>query len=166
MDTENTVSKTIELPANVKVTDEEKIEFYKAFLADKPFSSEVELFNGNFKIGFRSLDVLESSEVFEQLRKDQVSGEVSTDSSYMLMLTNYRLANSLVSIDGQPFQPELTREKYTGKDETYLKARSKALMSWPIFKLSAVAEAFKSFEEKVQFLTNEIQTADFWQAVK
>lgn len=159
---------TITLPTGLTVTEEEKIEFFKAFLADKPFISEVSLFNNQLKVKFKSLSVAESLEVFEQIKKDQQDLIINTDATYMMALTNYRLSQAIVEINGEVFQSQVTRETYKPDDTkvSYLTKRVEIIKSWPVFKLSALADAFKSFEDKLIYLTNEIQNENFWKAAK
>jgi hypothetical protein len=154
-----------EIKPTSSVTEGEKIEFYKAFLADKPFTATEKLFNDNFTIVFRSLDVKQAGDVFETLRKDQINNIVNSDAKYMMMLTNYRLGQSIVSINGEPYLPEVN-ELSGSEEENYIKLKAKPFDSWPVFKLSAVADAFKAFENKIIELTKEVQTPDFWAAVQ
>ena len=151
---------------DVKVTEEEKLEFYKVFLADKPYQSTESLFDGKFKITFSSLSAKQTKDIFEQLRKDQLVDEVTTDANYMMTLTNYRLGQAVVSINDEPFAPELALGKYKPKNEndSYVKAKGAVFGEWSVFKLSAVADAFKKFEDKLVYLTREIQTENFWAA--
>lgn len=157
----------VDIP-KVKVTDEEKEAFFKAFLADKPFTLTEKLFDGQFSVTFKSLDVQDSTDVFEQLRRDQTAGDITTDAVYMMRLTNYRLANAISEINGESFQKEVNRKDYKPVDgnDSYLKAKAAVFKNWPVFKLSAFAEAFKTFEDKILHLTQEIQTENFWKAAE
>lgn len=150
------------------VTEEDKIEFYKAFLSDEPFTLETKLFGDKYTIKFKSLTIKESTDVFDQLKKDQVKGTITSDATYMMALTNYRLAQGIVSVNDAPFQADLTAAKYKPKDESdsYVKEKAEVFRAWPVFKLSAVADAFKVFEDKLLFLTKEIQNENFWAAAK
>lgn len=159
-----------ELDVTIKempVTDEEKLNFFKAFLADKPYEATEELFDGGLKLKFKSLSVAESSAVFEQLRKDQQNDRVTTDAAYMMLLTNYRLIYGLVSINGEDVNPAITADyKPVDASDSYVRAKAAVLQTWPVFKLSAVAEAFKVFEDKLLFLTKETTKPGFWKAAK
>lgn len=149
-------------------TDIDKEDFIKSVLSDQPFTSEYKLFNEQFNIKLRSLTVEESTEVFTQLKKDQTAGRIGSDATYLLSLTNYRLCLSLLSINNIPFQPELTKERYTpeGDTDSYIRARAKPFLSWPVFKLSAVGEVFREFEDKLVDLSKEIQNKNFWIAAQ
>lgn len=161
------MSDTVDITTKeVKVTESEKLDFYKAFLADKPYAGSIDLFGGKFKVVFSSLTVKQTQDIFEQIRKDQIKDEISTDANYMMTLTNYRLGQALVSINDEPFRPELGIDKYKPKDEndSYIKAKGLVFADWPVFKLSALADAFKQFEDKLVYLTREVQTENFWEA--
>jgi hypothetical protein len=153
-------------PKPVAVTEEEKIEFYKAFLSNKAYIGSESLFDKQFNIKFKSLTVRETMAVFDQLRKDQLSNYINTDSNYMMALTNYRLGIAIVEINDQEFQPEITKATYKPEntDDSYIKERAKIFDEWPAFKLGALAEAFRTFEDKVVYLTKEIHTENFWKA--
>ncbi len=150
----------------VKVTEEDKVDFFKSFLSDTPYVTTEKLFDGKFTLKFQALNVKQSVDVFDQLRKDQVNQDINSDANYMMALTNYRLGQAIIEINGEPFHPEITFEKYTPKGafDTYIKEKALDFQKWPVFKLSAVAEAFKAFENKVIYLTKEIQTESFWKA--
>lgn len=150
----------------VNVTEDEKIEFFKSFLSDKPYTGEEKLFDGQYKLKFRSLTVAETMAIFDQLRKDQLNNEINTDSNYMMELTNFRLSLAITEINGVPFQPDITKDKFKSDitDYSYIKARAQIFNDWPAFKLGALAEAFRTFEDKVVYLTKEIHTENFWKA--
>ena len=152
----------------VPVTEEEKQEFYKCFLSDTPYTGIEKLFDGQYTIEYRSLTVQQSADVFEQLRKDQLQMEISSDANYMMALTNYRLGQAIVKINDVPFIPDITRELYEVEDksETYIKAKAAILKTWHVFKLSALAEGLKAFEDKMVYMTKEINTPNFWKAAQ
>jgi hypothetical protein len=151
-----------------KITEDEKIEFFKCFLADKPYSQKESLFDNKFEVAFRSLTVEESTDVFEQLRKDQIAGRLTNDATYGLWLTNYRLALGITHINKEAFLPNITKDKYkpTGDDDSYIKAKAALFNTWNVFKLSAVADSFKVFEDKIIQLTKEISNPAFWKAAQ
>ena len=158
-----------EITPTSQVSEQDKTAFFKSFLSDTPFESEDSLFDGKIKIKFKSLTVEEASDVFDQLRLDQDLGAIINDSSYVMALTRYRLALSIASINGEPFVPEATKEAYTTdsfKASHYVKVKATSLEKWSVFKLSAFAEAFKNFEDKVVLLTKAITDPSFWPADK
>lgn len=151
-----------EIPTpTVKVTDEEKEDFFKAFLADKQFTVTETLFAGAVKVKFRSLTTQENMDIFDQLRKEQVEGTLTNDANYLTQLTAFRLALSLDELNDAPFAPGITKE-----DKNYVAAKAAIVKDWGVFKLSAIADAFKSFEDKLLFLTKEVQTENFWPAAR
>lgn len=150
------------------ITEDDKINFFKCFLSDTSYSEEMVLFDGQFKLKFKTMTTKETTDVFDQLRQSQINSELTNDPNYIVTLTNYRLGLSLEEIDGKPFAPEITADKYKPADEndSYVKAKASVFKTWPIFKLSAIADAFKKFEHKVVALTDAIQTENFWKAAK
>lgn len=150
------------------ISEEDKQNFFKAFLSDTPYSEEMALFDGQFKLKFRTMTTRETTAVYDQLRQSQSNLELTNDPNYIVTMTNFRLAISLIEIDGVPFNQDITLENYKPKDEydSYIKARAEKFKNWPIFKLSGVIEAFKAFEHKVVSLTDAIQTENFWRAAK
>lgn len=150
------------------ISEEDKVNFFKAFLADKPYEEEWTLFGGQYKLKFNTLTTKQTIDVFNQLRQSQINDELTNDPNYILTLTNYRLGLALVEVDGKPFNQELTEETFTpiGKVDSFVKAKARVFESWPIFKLSAIVDAFRAFEHKVVELTDAIQTENFWKAAK
>jgi hypothetical protein len=162
MDTEKEKEKV-----KIVLTEEDKLNFFKSFLNDSPYSEEMSLFDGKYKVKFQTLTAQQTNDVFNQLRRSQMNDEITNDPSYILSLSNFKLAQGLISINGTAFCPEID-EKYKPIDsnDSYIKAKAKVLMSWPIFKLSAINEAFKLFEQRVLELTAQIQEPNFWVAAK
>ena len=152
------------ITTKIEVSEEEKLEFYKSFLADKPYTGTEKLFDGQFTVQYRTLTVKQSADVFEQLRKDQMTNDITNDASYMMALTNYRLGQAVKSINGVDFLPEITAETHKMKAEdgnSYIRAKAAIFNEWPVFKLSAFAEGLKTFEDKMVHMTKEIQTPNF-----
>lgn len=147
------------------VTEEDKLNFFKAFLSDVPFMVEEILLGGAMKIKFKSLTTEENMDIFDQLRAEQVAGTMTNDANYTTQLASYRLALSLKSINDLPFEGHINKTSYSSQDGNYVVAKAKVIKSWPVFKLAAFAEAFKAFEEKLIYLTRETQTENFWPAV-
>lgn len=143
-------------------TEEEKTEFFKAFLGDKPFTGTQPIFGGKVNIGFRSLSTTETMEVYGLVRSHQIEGSVNNDTNYVTEIASMRLGLALTDIDGVPFLPELTKEAYPD----YINRRADVVKGWPVFKSAGILEAFRKFEDKLIGLTAEIQTENFWKAVK
>ena len=150
------------------VTDENKQEFFKCFLANKPYEETFQLFDGQTSIVLKSLTTKETNAIFNQLRKDERNLVMTNDPVYAITLSNYRIGCALKSIDSKDVYPEVNINSYTPKDDSdsYVKFRSAVLDDWNVFKVGAVSDAFNKFEAKQMFLTNHIQTKNFWKAVK
>jgi len=151
-----------------KATPELKEKFFKAVLSDQSFTYQESLFDGQLTVEFRAPSIQEMNHIYAQLKKDELENILTTDATYIMKLTNYRLAVAIVKMNNEPFLSEFTEEKYTPTDsaDSYLKARLKVIESWPIFKLSVIAEAHKQFENLVIVLTKEINTPGFWKAAE
>jgi len=151
---------------DINVTDVEKEQFLKAVMTNKPFTAIDSMFDGQFRVKFKSLSIEEAQDVFTQLRRDQLNQEIVTDANYMMALTNYRLGLAITEFNDEPYNEKVNKASYKPKDEhdSYVKQRASEFLQWPVFKLSALAEAFKAFEEKLLYLTKEIQTPNFWKA--
>lgn len=145
---------TIPLP-NVPVTEEDKLQFFKAMLSDQAFISIQDLLGGSLTVEFKALTVDDNMLIYDQLKKDQYNNAINNDSNYLTALTCYRLALSLQKINGEPLF-----------ESTDLLSRAAIIRKWPVFKVSGITEAFKSFEDKIVTLTNAISDANFWQAAK
>lgn len=155
----------------VELTDKERENFFKAFLSDSQYVGEEVIFDGQMTIKFRTLSTDETMEIYDQMRDDQISGRLTSDANYLTKLTSYKLGASLMSANNVLFMPEVIRENFpvhTDKfeKENYLTKRSKQITSWPNFKFAGYIEAYRIFENKVLQLTKEIQTENFWKAVK
>jgi hypothetical protein len=138
-------------------------------LADKPYEEEFKLFNDEFKVTFRSLSVGENNDVFKQVIYDQQQGVPKTDEAYFVTLVTYRAATTISKLQGEPFQPELTRDNFKEDKEkglTYVRARAAIFDTWPAFKLQALLEAFRVFELKVVHLTEQVTDPNFWKPEK
>lgn len=154
-----------ELPKTVNISDEDKENFYKSILADKPYEEVVSLFDDRIKLKFKSLTVQENNDVVNQIGVDRKAGLAAETDAYLITIAGYRLALGLVSIDDKPYS-NISRDNFTAlKDnETYLAARSKPMSLWSTAKMSAFLDAFRTFESKLIKLTSEVQNPNFWKA--
>lgn len=143
----------------VKLTEEDKEKFFKAFIADEPYVEEMSLFNGKVQVVFRTVNLEENEAVFTQIQLDQKNGVARNDDSYLVKIVEYRLAGCLVSVNDEPFCPEITPVSHPINKEagtTYLTERVKEMQKkWHTFKLGAITDAFNKFEAKVRKLTEE-----------
>lgn len=150
------------------ITEEMKLSFFKAFLSDTPYERTYSLFDNQFTVTFKTMTAKQMRDVFDQLRQSQINDELTNDPNYLVTLTSYRLAVSLASVNNVPFGTAIDEDTYVPADQfdSYIKAKAALLKTWPIFKLGAITEAFRSFEKEVVTLTEAVQTQNFWKAVK
>ena len=156
----------VETP-QIKLTDSDKETFFKCFLSEKPFEEEYNLFGGKFKVKFKTLSVAENEDVLEQIKHDNTANLAEVDNGYFVNILLYRLALSIVHINGAEFEPEVTKKSFdpnTTTLGTYVGLKADGFREWPIFKLAGVQAAFRQFEQKVVALTNEIENPSFWKA--
>lgn len=151
------------------VTEQDKESFYKTFLSDKPYTEVAPLLGGKFNIKFTSLTVEENNDVLAQIGIDMQLGEAKQNDSYFVQILMFRLGLSIVTINGVPFQNELTKLAFPLDKQTgafYIRERIKVFNNWQSIKLSAVVDAFRLFEKKYQHLTKEVNNESFWKAAE
>jgi len=154
-------------PEPIKVTDEQKDTFFKAWLSDQPYTEVHQLFGGRFPIKFKSLNVTENSDVMRQISLDQQRNIAKNDDTYFLKIVQYRLGLSIDEINGVKFFPHITKESVkedSVEGITYVSERAKEFDKWPVFKLAGVQGAFRDFESRVLQLTTLLEDPDFWKA--
>ena len=160
----DTESKLPSPEERITITEENKEDFFKAFLSDQCFEEVVPMLHGKSKAKFRTLAVNENDLVFTQIAFDQASGLAKNTDAYMVRVMQYRLAGSLLSIDDVPFCEDITPESHPANKETYttyLSERVKVLQKKQVFKLAAINDAFNRFEAKVAKLTEETFKGNF-----
>ena len=147
------------------VTEEDKERFFKSFLSDTPFEDTLSRLDGRLKITLRTLTVDENYDVFRQIDLDRETKRAKNEDSYLMVVVQYRLALSLVAVNGAAFCPGVTKLDSETKDgRSYVQQRIAGIQGWPVHKLAAFVDTFNSFEAKVQKLTMEIENPDFWKA--
>lgn len=153
----------------VELTEQDKINFFKSFLADEPFTDTLTSFGGVLKLKFRSLTSNENMDIYSELKKLQNAGELTTDANYITQLTCSRLALTLSAINDEPFCPDITAAVYPAtkdSEENYITKRTAIVKNWSVHKLTTIADSFKLFENKLMALIKEVQTENFWPADK
>jgi hypothetical protein len=141
-----------------KVTLQEKENFFKAFLADKPFISEEFLFDKKLQVKFSTLSIKENNTVMLQMQFDREQNIAKVDDKYLMQVMQYRLAASLVELDHKPFAQDITESTFPSnkvEGTTYLMKRLELMNTWPLFKIASLSEAFARFEKKIKELTEE-----------
>ena len=176
-DTELPVEPPAELPAPdieplkrppVEVSDQHREAFFKAFMADKPYTEEFALMGGHYKVVFKSLSMKENRDLLKQFAYDRDAGRIEgANDYYFSRINHYRLSLSLVSINDLPFAEDITAEKV--KDDkkegtSYLTARADLFNDWTMVKLAAVQAALTEFDQRVLTLVDAVSKPDFWKA--
>lgn len=152
---------------NVNISEQQKENYFKAFLANKCYEETASLWGGKFKITFKTLTVDENNDVVRQMSLDQSAGIAKNNDYYFLQCVYYKLGMTIVSVDGVALAPNLTKEKVEedeAKAITYICERAKVFKDWPTFKMAAVQTEYSEFERRVLRLTEKIQDPDFWKA--
>ena len=166
---QTTIAPSIEMNqervAKVVISEADKEHFFKCILADKPYEETVYLFDKQLAVRFKSMTVAENADVVQQIIKDKEKNVAADSDSYFITIATYRLAQSLVSVDGKPFS-NITKTTFSPltADDSYILAKAKPITAWSTCKLSVFLDAFQQFEAKVIKLTREVQTPNFWKA--
>jgi hypothetical protein len=158
---------------NVKaeITEKDKEQFFKSFISDSVFSDESLLFDGKIKVVFNSITVDQNNDVLKQINLDEISGVANNTESYLLTIMIYRLALSLDSIDGFPFDTkDIDKATFQiDKDKpycTYVKAKADKFKNWRTYKLAAFIKSFMLFENKLFQLERAVIDPNFWKAAE
>lgn len=153
------------IKAKVELTAEDKENFFKAFLADRPYVEDILLFGGKVRLKLATMTLQQNTDVFRQIAHDQDKGIAKTEDTYFIKVTLYRFSQSLMELDGKVFCPEISAASHSEKEGvTYVKVRAETLEKWPLYKLGVILEAFKEFEQKVLALSQAALSKDFWKA--
>lgn len=169
MNTEAFVNPSIEMNRetlkNIEITEEDKERFFKSMLADKPFEDTVSFFDGQLKLRFRSMTVRENNDVVGQITADRKNGIAADNDAYMITISTYRLALSLMTIDDQVYST-VSKDNFQAftENDSYILSRARPMLEWGTAKLSVFLDAFQLFESKVIKLTTEVQSKNFWKA--
>ena len=152
----------------VEVTDRQKEEFFKAFLADRPYEEEFSLLNGNYRIRLKSLTMKENNDLLTQISFDREKGRIEgVNDYYFSRVAHYRLGLALVNVGDQPFAPEITSASVPANKETgesYVSRRADVFSSWSMVKMAAVQASLQEFDQRVLVLVDAVSTPDFWKA--
>jgi hypothetical protein len=141
-----------------KLTPEEKENFFKAFVTDKPYIAEETLFDGKLVLKFTTLSIKQNNTIMLQMQFDKEKERNKWDDAYLMQIIQYRLAASLLEMDHKPFAKGIDENQFpTNETEgtTFLLKRLELFKEWPVFKISAITDAFNRFERKARALTEE-----------
>jgi hypothetical protein len=161
----------VTLPTRPKVviTDSQKEDFYRAFLADVPYQEDFELFGGRFKVRFRAMTLRENTDLMRQVAYDKQKDRVNNDPGdyYYSRVNHYRLGLALQTVNGDLFAPGLTLE--ASPDDpvaglTYVARRADMLLAWPMPKVAAVQAALAEFDDRLLAMIDAVGKPDFWKA--
>ena len=154
-------------PKKVELTEEDKERFFKSFLSDQPYEETFSRLGGRLKITLKTLTVEENYDIFRQIDLDRKNDRAKNEDSYLMVVVQYRLAVSLVAINGTKFNEDITKADFATDEKaglTYVGKRVEELKKWPVHKLAGFIDTFNLFENKVQQLTSEVANEDFWKA--
>lgn len=148
------------------ISDVDKENFFKAVLSDQPYEEVVPIFGGKTKLTFASITVDQNNDIINQVAIDREKGLAENTEKYFVMLSSYRLGMCLKAVDDVPFLPKTTKEKYTedATKDTYVSARANGFKKWQHFKLRVYLDAHSKFEKKMDVLSREVFTENFWKA--
>lgn len=153
----------------VKVTDKQKEEFFKAFLADRPYEEEFQLLGGNYRVRLKALSMKENNALLTQIAYDRDKGRIEgVNDYYFSRVAHYRLGLALVSVNDKPFGEEVTpisspTDISTGT--TYVARRADLFADWSMVKMAALQAALQEFDQRVLVLVDAVSNPDFWKAV-
>lgn len=152
----------------VDVTDQHKDAFFKAFLADRPYTEEFALLGGHYKVVFKTLTMAENGDLLKQIAFDREQGRIEgTNDYYFSRVSHYRMGLALVSVNDKPFGEDITSATVKSdpkKGVTYVAARADALAEWTMVKIAAIAAAMVEFDQRVITLVDAVAKPDFWKA--
>ena len=152
------------LKKEVTVTSTEKENFLKCLISDTFYTESTTLFGDKLTVKFKSLSVAEHNSVFEQIVADQEKGLARNNDGYFTTILLYRLAASLIEVNGKQFSDISAENTPTTEGKSYIVARKELLNDWNSFKLSGVIDAFNIFQDKLVVLTKNAQDPNFWTA--
>lgn len=170
MNTEFSINPSIEMgykqPLPPSISEQDKERFFKSIISDQPYEEELSVFDGKLKLKFRVMTVQENTDIVKQIILDKENGEAGDNDAYLIRISVYRLALSLIEINGETYS-KITKDNYEELDpdaDSYIVARAKPMLSWSTPKLSSYLDAFQQFELKMVKLTSEVQNVNFWKA--
>lgn len=152
----------------VEVTEAQKEQFFKAFLADRLYEEEFNLLGGNFRVRLKAFSMRENADLLTQIAYDRDKGKIEgVNDYYFARVAHYRLGLALVSINDVPFCPELTPDKVPfdkAKGESYVSKRADTFSDWPMVKMAALQAALQTFDQRILVLVDAVAKSDFWKA--
>lgn len=152
----------------VKVSDKQKEEFFKAFLADRPYEEEFQLLGGNYRIRLKALNMKENNDLLAQIAYDRDKGRIEgVNDYYFSRVAHYRLGLALVTINDKPFAEDVnsaTSPPDKEKGISYVARRADLFNDWSMVKMAALQAALQEFDQRVLVLVDAVSQQDFWKA--
>lgn len=152
----------------VKVSEKQKEEFFKAFLADRPYEEEFQLLGGNYRVRLKALSMKENNDLLAQIAYDRDKGRIEgVNDYYFARVAHYRLGLSLVTINDKPFGEDITAASSPSDKEngaSYVSRRADLFVDWPMVKMAALQAALQEFDQRVLVLVDAVSNPDFWKA--
>jgi hypothetical protein len=160
-----TIETNYDVPREPEISSDDKENFFKSILADRPYEEALTLFGGKLSLVFRAMTVQENTDIVNQIVADRKHGTASDTDAYFITISTYRLAMCLVSVDSVPYS-DITKENFKKSDDadSYVLARARPMAHWSTSKLSIYLDAFRNFESKLVKLSGEVQNSNFWKA--
>ena len=139
-------------------TDEDKQNFLRSVLGDKPYTREYPLFGGTYVVELTDLTAKEEDSIFTELKKDQLHKRITTEEDWELMLTRYQ---SVMKVS------KISQSGKDAKDLPFkgtLKNRVKKLCALNSALYRAVMRAVRVFQLHLTILVEYSLRPDFWKA--
>lgn len=150
----------------IEISEEEKIIFLKAVLADVPVRLPVKLYGGRMTVEMRSRSAFEQKRVFDVLKLDEKEAVFDPgDMAMMITRTHYYLGALMIErINGELFS-ELTIPP--GNDLAADAAKMRAAVDKLFLKMgnvkwTSILNALRIFEHKCAKLNSEAANEGFW----
>jgi hypothetical protein len=158
-----------ELPAIdgiIEVTENDKQNYLRAILNDKPVVFTISLCGGEVEIKVRARTAWEQSLVYEAVFQDQEMKIVNEFRQGIIQLQKYSAALMIQSINGRLFSNEVFEKKTDSTWEKDIK-RLRELVDEKIenmdgSKVTLILNALRIFEWKLARISTQCLTGNFW----
>ena len=166
---EDGMGDTDELPAIdgiIEVSDNDKQNYLRAILNDKPVVFTISLCGGEVEIKVRARTAWEQSLVYEAVFQDQEMKIVNEFRQGIIQLQKYSAALMEQSIDGRLFSNEVFEKKSDSSWEDDIK-RLRELVDEKFenmdgSKVTLILNALRIFEWKLARISTQCLTGNFW----
>lgn len=156
----------------VSVTDEEKRAFFDSVISGERYRCPVSLFNGAFKITFRSRSAIESEAIDAFIRKRVSIGRIQSNQEYADTMRFAVLSAGVDELNGEKF-PTLTEAGETGLGMFYSETKSgldepKWMWLYDRWRnkaesvVAVAVEEYFAFEAKYWLMIGNANNENFW----